>query len=120
VLLVEDQPEVRELAREILEASGYRVLEAHDPAHAVRIAESEPEPVHLLVTDVVMPVMSGRELAERLKVLRPGTKVLYMSGYTDDAVVRHGVVERGVAFLQKPFTPDVLVRTVRTVLDVAG
>ena len=117
ILLVEDEARVRELVREILEMSGYRVLEARHGAEALEISQHHDGPIHLMVTDVVMPQMSGRELAQRLAPLRPEMRVLYMSGYTDDAIVRHGVLEAGTAFLSKPFTPDALAAKVREVLD---
>jgi two-component system, cell cycle sensor histidine kinase and response regulator CckA len=117
VLLVEDAPPVRTLARRSLEACGYAVLEAPDGPSAVSLSAAHAGTIHLLVTDVVMPGMSGRELAERLAPLRPEMKVLYTSGYTDDAMVRQGVLNAGVAFLQKPFVPDTLARKVRDVLD---
>ncbi len=117
VLLVEDAARVREVVREILEMSGYRILEARHGAEAIEISERHDGPIHLLVTDVVMPHMSGRELAQHLAPLRPDMRVLYMSGYTDDAIVRHGVLEAGTAFLSKPFTPDALAAKVREVLD---
>ncbi len=117
VLLVEDEASLRELVRECLEAGGYPVLEARHGAQALEIAERHRGPLHLLITDVVMPGMSGRELAERLRARRPEIRVLYMSGYTDDAVVLHGVLEEEMAFLQKPFTTEALARSVRNVLD---
>jgi signal transduction histidine kinase/ActR/RegA family two-component response regulator len=120
ILLVEDEEGVRELARDILRASGYTVLEARNGAEALLLCERHQGPLHLLLTDVVMPRMSGRELAERLAPLRPDLRVLYMSGYTDDAVIRHGVLGAGTAFLQKPFTPAGLVQSVRDTLDVAA
>jgi CheY-like chemotaxis protein len=119
VLLVEDQAEVRELAREILGAHGYRVLEAGTPREALALAGRHQEPIHLLLTDVVMPQMSGRDLAERLCATRPDTRVLYMSGYTDDALVPHGVLAPGTVLLEKPFTADALTRTVHEVLHGA-
>jgi CheY-like chemotaxis protein len=117
ILLVEDEEGVRELARDILRASGYTVLDAEHGGAALLTCERYAGAIHLLVTDVVMPQMSGRELAERLTQVRPDMQVLYISGYTDDAVVRHGVREADIAFLQKPFMPDVLARKVRDVLD---
>ena len=117
VLLAEDEDAVRKLARLALEMQGYTVVEAGTGADAVRVAETYPGPVHLLATDVVMPDLGGRDLAEAVRARRPGVKVLYMSGYTDDAVIRHGVSEVADAFLQKPFTPLGLARKVREVLD---
>jgi PAS domain S-box-containing protein len=120
ILLVEDAERVRAVVREILEMSGYAVLEAHHGAEALELSNRHAGPIHLLVTDVVMPQMSGRELAQRLATLRPDLKVLYMSGYTDDAIVRHGVLASGIAFLSKPFTPDALALKVRELLDGVG
>jgi two-component system cell cycle sensor histidine kinase/response regulator CckA len=117
VLLIEDSPALRATARQILARYGYTVLEAPNGKAALALVGSLGGPIHLLLTDVVMPGMSGRELAERFTVSRPGVKVLYMSGYTDDAVVRHGVLRPGIAYLQKPFTPETLARKVREVLD---
>jgi two-component system cell cycle sensor histidine kinase/response regulator CckA len=117
VIVVEDVAAVRTVAREMLGRHGYRVLEAADGDTALRLAAKHQGPIHLLLTDVVMPDVSGRELADQLAALRPGMRVLFMSGYTDDAVVRHGVLQEGIAYLQKPFTPDTLARKVREVLD---
>jgi CheY-like chemotaxis protein len=117
VLLVEDQPEVRLLARKSLEARGYAVLEAANGDDALRIAERHAGPIHLLVTDVIMPGLSGREVALLLGAARPEMRVLYLSGYPDESIVHHGVLEPDLAFLQKPFTPDTLARKVRQVLD---
>jgi CheY-like chemotaxis protein len=117
VLVVEDEPGVRHLARDVLASHGYRVIEAADGNEALRLVEAQAEPIDLLLTDVVMPGMSGAELARRFQALRPNARVLFASGYADDAVVSHGVQHDGVPFLQKPFEPDDLVRRVREVLD---
>jgi signal transduction histidine kinase len=117
VLLAEDELTLNGMARLILESKGYTVLSADDGAEALELGRRHQGSIDLLLTDVVMPQMSGRELAEQLAALRPGLKVLYMSGYTDEAVVRHGALETGAAFLQKPFAPAVLARKVREVLD---
>jgi PAS domain S-box-containing protein len=117
ILLVEDDEGVRKLTRRILSQSGYSVLEAGSGAEALQQCEQYRGPIHLLLIDVVMPQMSGRMLAERLSQLRPALKVLYMSGYTDDSILRHGVMDEGVAFLQKPFTSAILTHKVREVLD---
>ncbi len=117
ILLVEDDEMIRNLVQKVLKANGYRVLVAANGRDAERVAGQHEGPIHLLMTDVVMPGMNGREVAERLAAARAGLRVLYLSGYTDDAIVHHGVLEPGVAFLQKPFTPAVLGRKVREVLD---
>ena len=117
VLLVEDEDVVRGLLRDVLEMEGYTVLEATGGSEAIRICKQHEGPIHLMITDVVMPQMGGREIAERVKPLRPEMRVLFMSGYTDDAIVHHGVLDAEVAFLEKPFTPDAVARKVRTVLD---
>ena len=117
VLLVEDEEIVRTLVRTILTDNSYIVLEAQNGREAIRICEEFTGQIHILMTDIVMPEMSGRELAERLAISRPHVKVLYTSGYTDDAVVRHGVLAADTAFLQKPFTPDVLLNKMREVLE---
>jgi signal transduction histidine kinase/ActR/RegA family two-component response regulator len=119
ILLVEDEAAVRQLLREILESSGYRVLEAPHGPDALAVAEQQPDRIDLLLTDVVMPHMSGRALADRLTAARPGLRVLYMSGYNDDAILHHGVRESGWVLLSKPFSSDVVTRTVRAVLDGA-
>jgi PAS domain S-box-containing protein len=117
ILLVEDEGAVRALAARILQEHGYKVLQGATPTDAIQIGEQHKETIDLLLTDVVLPGMSGRNVAEHLAFFRPGMKVLYMSGYTDDSVVRHGVLEANTAFLQKPFTPASLARKVREVLD---
>jgi CheY-like chemotaxis protein len=116
ILLVEDEDGVRALTRFILQDRGYTVLEASGGEAALDIATNHRAPIHLLVADVVMPNMDGRALAERALVLHPEMKVLYISGYTDDAVVRHGILHEQVHFLQKPFSPIALAHKVRDVL----
>jgi two-component system, cell cycle sensor histidine kinase and response regulator CckA len=116
ILLAEDQPEVRSVAVAVLKRAGYHVLPAPSGQEALTIARTQV-PIHLLLTDVIMPVMSGPELAKQIQAERPGIRVLFASGYTDDAVVRHGVLHDDVAFLQKPFTPQSLLEKVREVLD---
>ena len=118
ILLVEDEDMVRDLTRRVLLRIGYTVLEACHARDAIQVCQQHEGLIHLMITDVVMPGgMSGRDLAERLAGSRPKMRVLYMSGYTDDTIVYHGVLDAGVAFLQKPFTPDSLARKVREVLD---
>ncbi len=117
VLLVEDAAAVRAVTKQMLERQGYTVLEAPDGEVGLRLAQRHRGVIHLLLTDVVMPRIGGRELAEQLTRLRPDVKVLYASGYTDDSVVRHGILESGTAYLQKPFSPESLARKVRDVLD---
>jgi CheY-like chemotaxis protein len=117
VLLVEDEQAIRALTRRILESAGYTVLEAASGADALRLLDSHPGVVHLLLTDVVMPGMNGRELSGRVAAQRPSTKVLFASGYTDDAILRHGVLDAGSSFISKPYTPSELKRRVRAVLD---
>jgi two-component system, cell cycle sensor histidine kinase and response regulator CckA len=116
ILLAEDDEMLRPLAREVLAKLGYTVLEAAHAEAALALARTHDGPIHLLVADVVMPGASGRELARRLAEFRPDTKVLYVSGYTDDAIVHHGMLDPGLNFLQKPFTPGALARKVRQVL----
>lgn len=120
VLVVEDGDAVRAITKQMLQLAGYRVLDARGSADAIRLVEQFPDPIHLLVTDVVMPDMGGRLLAERLVQLRPDLKVLFFSGYMDDAIVRHGILQADVAFLHKPFTLTVLTHKVREVLDAVA
>jgi PAS domain S-box-containing protein len=119
ILVVEDEPVLLELVSEVLGSHGYRVLPAGNADEALRLCRSGSVPVHLLVTDVVMPGMSGRDLAELVAAAHPGTRFLFMSGYPEDYLGHHGVMESGTAFLQKPFMPDHLLRKVREVLDTA-
>ena len=116
ILLVEDDAGVRALARGVLKSGGYTLLEASNGAEALRVAGQHNDTIHLLVSDVVMPGMSGRQLEECLSAIHPNVKTLYMSGYADNAIVHHGILEPGLAFLQKPFTPDALLRKVREAL----
>jgi CheY-like chemotaxis protein len=120
ILLVEDEDMVRRLVRETLEREGYKLLDAAGPAEAHRISRHYKGPIHLLITDVIMPKLSGRELAGKLTAERPGLMVLYMSGYTDSAVLANGILDDETAFLQKPFTPASLSRRVRQILDRAS
>ena len=115
--MVEDDDTVRELTRRGLNRFGYTVLEARLPSQALRLSSQHDGPIYLLIADVVMPEMGGRQLADRLAPSRPEMKVLYVSGYTDDAISRRGMLEPGVAFLEKPFSPVSLARKAREVLD---
>jgi two-component system, cell cycle sensor histidine kinase and response regulator CckA len=119
ILAVEDEESLLNLVAEILRDAGYNVIPAHGPKEAQRVLLEHRDGIHLLLTDVVMPGMSGRALADQVTRERPGIRVLYMSGYTDNAIVHHGVLDAGVTFLQKPFTPDALIKKVREVLDAA-
>jgi signal transduction histidine kinase/ActR/RegA family two-component response regulator len=120
ILVVEDEAGIRAIVRRVLEAQGYRVLQSANPKEALAEARQHREAIHLLLTDVVLPEMSGRQLAERLNADRPGLPVLYMSGYTDSAIVHQGRLDPSTEFLPKPFTPETLLRRVREVLDRAG
>jgi two-component system cell cycle sensor histidine kinase/response regulator CckA len=117
ILLVEDDDEVRTSASRVLRRNGYRVLEAQNGGEALLITEQFAEKIHLVLTDVVMPLMGGRQLAERLASVHPEMKSIFMSGYTDDAIVRHGILDADIAFVQKPLTPLALAKKVREVLD---
>ena len=119
VLVAEDEELVRKFVRSILEKSGYTVLEAHHGSEALRVALQHPGLIHLLLTDVVMPLMDGKLLAQRMVDLRPGIRVLFMSGYSENAVVHHGALEAGTAFIEKPFTVESLARKVREALDTS-
>ena len=117
ILLVEDEPAVRSLVRRVLQKNGYRVLDAGNGVEALRLVETFNDPIHLLLTDVVMPEMGGRDLADRLGPQRPDMKILYMSGYAEDAIVINYVLQPGFAFLPKPFAPDALAAKVREALE---
>ena len=117
VLVAEDDRHVRSLAAQILKRQGYRLLEAANGGEAFLICEKHEGKIDLILTDVVMPGMSGRELAERLLLFHPEMKVLYMSGYPDDAIMRHGILGKGANFISKPFSLEALVNKVRDVLD---
>jgi CheY-like chemotaxis protein len=117
ILLVEDAAPLREMVQEILEADGYSVLAAEHAERALQVAAAHPGVIALAITDVVMPGMSGPEAATRLQAVRPDTRVLFMSGYTDEAIGKEGVLDAGTHFIQKPFSADALLRKVREVLD---
>jgi CheY-like chemotaxis protein len=116
VLVVEDQAEVRKYTAAALRSYGYRVIQAENAGEALLICETERAHIALVLTDLVMPHLSGRELADRLDERWPGIKVLFMSGYTDDAIVHHGVLNRGAELIQKPFSPEQLVTKVQRAL----
>jgi CheY-like chemotaxis protein len=116
-LLVEDEESVRVLTRTILTACGYSVLEAANGEEALQLVRKQEGHLDLIVTDVVMPGLGGRNLVEKLRATYPNAKVLYLSGYTGDVILRHGILHDEVPFLQKPFTPDALATKVRAVLD---
>jgi len=117
ILVVEDDDSLRNFAQKALQRHGYRVLAAENGKDALSVSEEHEGSIELMITDVVMPKMSGKETAERLQPFHPQMKVIYMSGYTDNAIVHHGVLAPGLNFLEKPFTPDALALKVREVLD---
>ena len=117
ILLAEDEPSVRGLAARVLRNQGYKILEAVNGSEALQIASKHKEQIHLLLTDIVMPQIGGKELYDQLKHLRPNLKVLFTSGYTENAIVHQGDLPHGVAFLQKPFSPIFLTHKVREILD---
>lgn len=117
ILLIEDEEIVRNLTKRILQEAGYNVLVASGAEEALSLSFEYKHEIHLLLTDVVMPATSGKEIADRFKIIRPATRVLFMSGYTDEAIVHHGVIDANVEFIQKPFTPSTLATKVRQVLD---
>ncbi len=119
ILLVEDENTLRNITRQYLTKQGYTVLEANNGVTAMQLSVTHPGPIHLLLTDVIMPGMNGRELADRLTSVRPETRVLYMSGYTENAIGHNGVLDPGTNLLQKPFTLPALNAKVREVLDTA-
>jgi two-component system cell cycle sensor histidine kinase/response regulator CckA len=117
VLLVEDQQKARRVIHETLRRHGYTVIEAVDGVDAIAKSAAHAGTIHLLLTDVVMPGMTGRQLARSIGHMRPDTRVIYMSGYTDNSIVHHGILDPGLAYLQKPFTADILLHKVREVLE---
>ena len=117
IMLVEDEESVRTLSRIILEKEGYTIIEAKHGREALLLCEQYPGKIDLLLTDVVMPYVGGPELAEQISLLRPGIKVVYVSGYTDKAITQAGLLTEGVAFLEKPFTPQTLLRRLRQILE---
>ena len=118
ILIVDDEPAVRAVARDMLKAKGYTTLDTGDPTLALRIAQTESQPIHLLLTDVVMPIMNGRQLADQIRAIRPGIKILYMSAYSSETVEDYGVqLAPGQPFVLKPFTMESLDSAVRAVLD---
>jgi DNA-binding response OmpR family regulator len=120
ILLVEDDPQLNQLASSVLTHCGYRVLVAANPDEGLALCRNHPQEIHLLVTDVVMPKMNGRQLAEEVTRIRPSVKLLYVSGYTSNAIVHYGVLDDGLWFLPKPFSLAALVSKVREVLDAPG
>lgn len=117
ILIVEDEDAVRSFVVEVFESTGYNVLSASNGPDALMLCRNYTDPIHLLLTDVIMPKMGGGELKENVVKLLPESKVLFMSGYTDGSIANHGIYDTGVAFIEKPFTPDALTKKVRDVLD---
>ena len=117
ILIVEDEEKVLKLAGRILRRQGYDVLETTNGVEVLKICREEKKPIHLILTDVVMPQISGRELIEQCREVRQDFKVIYMSGYTDDIITHHGILQKGLDYIQKPFTVEGLARKVRDVLD---
>ena len=114
---MEDQPEVLALVLNVLRQYGYHVLGATGPQESLRLMRDHPGEVHLVITDIIMPGMTGRQLAEEMERIRPGTRILFMSGYTRSEIGKEGLLDEGLYFLQKPFTPDTLAERVRAVLS---
>jgi PAS domain S-box-containing protein len=117
ILLVEDEEQILNLGRRILSQYGYRVLAAQNPVAALKLAEQHPDPIQLLITDIIMPGMNGKELKLKIEALKPGIRCIFMSGYTADVIAHHGVMDEGIVFLQKPFAVDTLTRKVREVIE---
>ena len=118
ILIVDDEPQVLAVAADMLQARGYTTLDTSDPLEALRIARTETGPIHLLLTDVVMPLLNGRELSEQVRVIRPGIKILFMSAYSTETVEDYGIrIAPGQPFVVKPFTTEQLVEKIRALLD---
>ena len=119
VLVVDDEPAVRVVTKRILQRSGYAVLEAAGGVEALDTLREHPGPIHLLLTDVIMPEMNGRDVAQRVRAQRPGIRVVYMSAYSPEAIAHDGLLDEGAAFVRKPFESGLLLQTVRRTLDTA-